>query len=62
MKPPIVKKTYGSEKWNTTTDYSLIDNWLSLPETQNKNVDMIYLGCATERKQEQIIIVIKPNI
>lgn len=51
MKPPIVKKTYGSEKWNTTTDYSLIDNWLSLPETQNKNVDMIYFYPTTFGKE-----------
>ena len=51
MKPPIILKTYGSEKWNTTIDYSQIDNWLSLPENNNKNVDVIYFYPTTFGKE-----------
>jgi hypothetical protein len=35
--------TPGIEKLDTPTDYSNTDNWLSLPETTDKEVDVIYL-------------------
>lgn len=38
-----VAATPGIEKLDTSTDYSNADNWLSLPETTDKEVDVIYL-------------------
>lgn len=40
--PEIVKNTPGSEKWNNKVDYSNSDNWLSLPEQNDKSVDLVY--------------------
>ena len=40
--PEIVQNTPGSEKWQTAIDYSDVDNWLSLPENLDKDVDVVY--------------------
>ena len=51
MKPSIIEKTYGSEKWNTIIDYSQTDNWLALPKNIDKNVDVIYFYPTTFGKK-----------
>ncbi|MDD4199907.1 MAG: DUF3089 domain-containing protein [Eubacteriales bacterium] len=40
--PQIVASTTGSESWENTIDYSMADNWLSQPESIEKDVDVIY--------------------
>ena len=40
--PEIVQNAPGSEKWRTAIDYSDVNNWLSLPENTDKDVDVIY--------------------
>jgi len=40
--PEIVKKTPGHEKWQTKIDYSNNNNWLNIPSSIDKSVDVIY--------------------
>jgi Protein of unknown function (DUF3089). len=40
--PGIIEKTPGSEKWEDRVDYSNASNWLMLPESPDKTVDLIY--------------------
>jgi len=40
--PEVVKNMTGHEKWETKADYSNTGNWLSLPSSTSKAVDVVY--------------------
>jgi len=56
--PDVVKKTPGYEKWDTKIDYSNTNNWLNLPSTIDKNVDVVYYypTCYVPTSDSKVVI------
>lgn len=56
--PDVIKKTPGHEKWDTKIDYSNMDNWLNIPSSTDKNVDVVYFypTCYTPAAGSTVVI------
>ena len=56
--PEIVQNTPGSEKWQTAIDYSDENNWLSLPENPDKDVDVVYYypTCYSPAEDSDVVV------
>jgi len=56
--PDVVKKTPGHEKWETKIDYSNADNWLSIPSSNDKSVDVIYYypTCYVPSAESKVVV------